>query len=76
MAIERKMRTNNVILYTRIQTRYKELYNEKKLRYEVCIEMLGKEFYKANGTIAHILRMDLPPLETVQKSPSPKGETL
>jgi hypothetical protein len=54
------LRKNNVILYGKIQARFKELFEVKKLRYEYCIETLSNEFYKATVTIGHILRLDLP----------------
>jgi hypothetical protein len=54
------LRRNNIILYKRIQERFKELYDTQKLRYDYVLEVLETEFCKASGTIQHILRMDLP----------------
>jgi hypothetical protein len=54
------LRRNNIILYKRIQERFKELYQEQKLRYDYVLELLEKEFCKASGTLQHILRYDLP----------------
>lgn len=53
-------RRNNIILYTRIKKRFDELYGEKKLRYDYCLELLEIEFCKAKGTLQHILGYDLP----------------
>jgi hypothetical protein len=64
------LRRNNIILYDKIQKRFKELFEVKKYRYDHCIETLSNEFMKATGTIQHILRMDLPSLE---KAFNPKG---
>jgi hypothetical protein len=63
------LRKNNIILYGKIQARFKELFEVKKLRYEFCLETLANEYFKATGTIAHILRMELP---TEPKAPEPK----
>lgn len=54
------IRRNNLILYKRIQDRFKELYEGKKFRYDYVMELLEAEFCKANGTLQHILRQDLP----------------
>jgi hypothetical protein len=62
------IRPNNVKLYRQIQARFKELYNGQKMRYECCIETLAEEFYKAKGTIGHILRLDLPKEEQPPQS--------
>lgn len=57
------LRKNNVILYGKIQARFKELYEGQKLRYDYVLETLCNEFCKAEGTIQFILRLDLPPTE-------------
>lgn len=67
------MRKSNVILYGRIQARFKELFNGQKLRYDKVTGMLCTEFCKAENTIYNILRMDLPPSETTPKEPPKDG---
>jgi hypothetical protein len=64
-----KIRRNNIILYGRIQARFKELFHVQKLRYDYTLEVLGNEFCKAAGTLQHILRMDLP-TELPAKNPN------
>jgi hypothetical protein len=53
-------RRNNIILYKRIQSKYKELHMVQKLRYDYVLELLRNEFCKSEGTLQHILRMNLP----------------
>jgi hypothetical protein len=57
-----KIRRNNIILYGRIQARFKELFHVQKLRYDYTLEVLGNEFCKAEG-------MDLP-AELPAKNPN------
>lgn len=54
-----KLRT--IERHRKIQARFKELYDQQRLRYDDTVDKLADEFCMSKITIYAVLRRDLPP---------------
>ncbi|RMF46263.1 MAG: hypothetical protein D6751_05465 [Deltaproteobacteria bacterium] len=54
------MRPNTLRKYQRIQQRYRELYDGKRLRHDDVIQHLMDEFFISELTVYRILRTEIP----------------
>lgn len=55
----RPKRKRTVAKYIRIQERFNELYNTKRLRYDDTLQKLSEEFFMSTDSVQKILRKDM-----------------